>query len=110
VQIYLRNDNQRQPMAAWNDSVALSSLGGDRATRSAFREQRPSQRADSSPIARKVLGWPKRCKLAHAFLWEFSYKRLKLAQPLCQLAVFPTRSSQAGVGRAPDSPDCPRRR
>jgi hypothetical protein len=31
-------------------------------------------------IARKMLGLPKRCKLAHAFLvWEFSYKRLKLA-------------------------------
>ena len=36
--------------------------------------------------ARKVLGWPKRCKLAHAFLWEHSYKRLKLqAQLLGQL-------------------------
>ena len=23
-----------------------------------------------------VLGWPKSCKLAHAFLWEHSYKRL----------------------------------
>jgi hypothetical protein len=22
--------------------------------------------------ARKVLGWPKRCTLAHAFLWEYS--------------------------------------
>ena len=22
--------------------------------------------------ARKVLVWPKRCKLAHAFLWEYS--------------------------------------
>jgi hypothetical protein len=30
---------------------------------------------------RKKLGWPKRCELAHAFLWEYSncYKRLKLA-------------------------------
>jgi hypothetical protein len=26
-----------------------------------------------------VLGWPKICKFAHAFLWEYSYKRLKLA-------------------------------
>jgi hypothetical protein len=24
-------------------------------------------------IARKVLGWPKRCKLAHAILWEYNY-------------------------------------
>jgi hypothetical protein len=38
--------------------------------------------------ARKVLGWPKRCKLAHAFLWEHSYKRLKLGQLLGQLCIF----------------------
>ena len=24
-------------------------------------------------IARKVLGWPKRCKLARAILWEYNY-------------------------------------
>ena len=40
--------------------------------------------------ARKVLGWPKRRKLAHAFLWEYSYKRLKLAQLLGQLGVLLT--------------------
>jgi hypothetical protein len=28
--------------------------------------------------ARNVLGWPKRCQLARASLWEYSYKRLKL--------------------------------
>jgi hypothetical protein len=27
-----------------------------------------------------VSGWPKRCKLAHAFLWEYSDNRLQLAQ------------------------------
>jgi hypothetical protein len=26
------------------------------------------------PVARRVLGWPKRSKLARAFLWEYSYK------------------------------------
>jgi hypothetical protein len=44
--------------------------------------------------ARKLLGWPNICKLAYAFLWEYSYKRLKLAQLLGQLGVFltpPTR-------------------
>ena len=41
-------------------------------------------------VARKLLGWPKRCKLAHAILWEHSYKRLKLAQLLGQLGVFLT--------------------
>ena len=47
-----------------------------------------------------VLGWPERCKLAHAFLWEYSYKRLKLAQLLVQLGVFLTKAMVAGhVGR-----------
>ena len=36
-------------------------------------------------IARRVSGWP---RLAHAFLWEYSYRRLKLAQLLGQLGVF----------------------
>jgi hypothetical protein len=40
--------------------------------------------------ARKVLGWPKIWELAHAFPWECSYKRLKLAQLLRQLGVFLT--------------------
>jgi hypothetical protein len=40
--------------------------------------------------AKKLLGWPKRYKLAHAFLWEYSCKRLKLAQLLGQLGVFLT--------------------
>ena len=43
-----------------------------------------------SPLARKVLGWPKQCKFAHAFLWEYSYKRLKLARLLGKLGVFLT--------------------
>jgi hypothetical protein len=34
-----------------------------------------------------VLGWPKICKLVHVFLWEYSYKRLKLSQLLGQLGV-----------------------
>ena len=44
--------------------------------------------------ARKLLGWPERRKLAHAFLWECSYKRLKLAQLLGQLGVFLTQRRQ----------------
>ena len=40
-------------------------------------------------VARKVSDWPKSYKLAlHAFLWEHSYKGLKLAQLLGQLGVF----------------------
>ena len=42
------------------------------------------------PPVGKVLGWPKRCKLALAFMWEHSYKGLKLAQLLGQLGVFLT--------------------
>ena len=33
-------------------------------------------------------GWPKRCQLAHAFLWGYNGKRLKLAQLLGQLGIF----------------------
>ena len=40
--------------------------------------------------AREVLAWPKRSKLAHAFLWGYSDERLKLAQHLGQLGVFLT--------------------
>jgi hypothetical protein len=45
-----------------------------------------------APCARSkvVSGWPKRYKLTHAFLWEYSYKRLKLAQLLGQLGAFLT--------------------
>jgi hypothetical protein len=46
---------------------------------------------------RKVLCWPKICKLAHVFLWEYSYKGLKLAQLLGQLGIFLTcRSKRSG--------------
>ena len=46
--------------------------------------------ADADAKARKLLGWPKRYKLAHALMWEYSYERLKLAQLLGQLGVFLT--------------------
>jgi hypothetical protein len=38
--------------------------------------------------ARKLSGWSRRCKPAHAFRWEYSYEELKLAQLLGQLGVF----------------------
>jgi hypothetical protein len=38
--------------------------------------------------ARKVSGCPKICKLAHAFMWEYSDEMIKLAQLLGQLGVF----------------------
>ena len=52
------------------------------------------------PGARKLLGWPKRCKLAHEFLWEYSCKRLKLAQLLGQRGVFLAGVMFNGLGAA----------
>jgi hypothetical protein len=41
--------------------------------------------ASGSPAqSAKCVRWPKICKLAHAFLWEYGHKRLKLAQHLGQ--------------------------
>ena len=37
--------------------------------------------------ARKVLGWPKRWQLAHAFLWEYSYK--SCSWPNCWAGTAP---------------------
>ena len=49
------------------------------------------RRADGGGLrAREAFGWPKRCKLARAFLRKQSYKRLKLAQLLGRLGVFLT--------------------
>ena len=48
-------------------------------------------RCSTRAWARKVLGWLKRRKLAHAFLGrQYSYRGLKLAQLLDQLGVFLT--------------------
>ena len=47
---------------------------------------------------RKVLGWPKRCILPNVFLWEYSYKRLQLAQLLGQHGVFLTRAQHLPPG------------
>jgi hypothetical protein len=40
--------------------------------------------------AREVSGWPERCKLARAFLWECSDEMLELAQLLGRRGVFLT--------------------
>ena len=47
-----------------------------------------SRRVAEVNLVRNVLGWPKKCKLTHVFLWEYRYKRLKLTQLLGQLGVF----------------------
>jgi hypothetical protein len=46
-----------------------------------------------------MLGWPNRCELARAFLWEHSGKRLELAQLPGQLGVFLT----LGLGICPST-------
>jgi hypothetical protein len=58
--------------------------------------------------ARKVSGWPKRCKLAHAFLWECSDKRLKLAQLLGQPGVSLTRGAESAAALGCPAPTRPR--
>ena len=50
-------------------------------------------------IARKVLVWSKICKLAHAFLRGYSYKRLKLVQLLGQRSVFLTWAPEGPSSR-----------
>jgi hypothetical protein len=42
------------------------------------------------PALRLAVGWPKRCELPRACLWEHSDKKLKLTQLLGQLGVFGT--------------------
>jgi hypothetical protein len=56
------------------------------------RLSRPRGRSCASTPARKVLGWPNRCKLARAFPWDYSYKRLTLAQLLGRHRAFLTCS------------------
>jgi hypothetical protein len=62
----------------------------------------------SWPEARKVSGWPKRSKLAHAFLWGYSYKGMQLAQLLGQFDIFLTwdswRARRPPRGQAGDQP------
>ena len=70
---------QYEKLSAAAQAAAVSHLGSTVASSRCTTAQ-----------ARKLLSWPKRCKLAHAFLWEYSYKRLQLAQLLGQLGVFLT--------------------
>jgi hypothetical protein len=59
----------------------------------------------SQGLARKVSGWYKRCKLAHAFRWEYSSDWLEVAQLPGQLGV-----SLAGVVRMTTAPRAARAR
>jgi hypothetical protein len=59
---------------------------------------RPPPRA--SLEREKVLGWPRRCGLAHAFLWEHSCKKLELAQLLGRHGVLLTKAHAGACSRA----------
>jgi hypothetical protein len=48
-----------------------------------------------------ALGWHRRCKLPHGFMWGQSYKRQQLAQLLGQLGVSRTRSSRVACRISP---------
>ena len=88
-----RVDVRREQDGGWGGPAELGLEGrdgvGGRGLGHALRERGvlgwPARYAAS-----KVSGWPARCKLAQAFLWEYSYKRPMLAQLLGQLGVFLT--------------------
>ena len=94
-----QQSHARRLVAVGAERQRTSSAGGaaarsPRAARvaaSPFRCVRPPRAS-----ARKVLGWPKRWKLARTFLWEYSCKRLELAQLLGQLGCFLTFRAGAG--------------
>jgi hypothetical protein len=96
-------DDRRVFAAGWGATKELDSkLDGDSRCGTLHRH--------GSAIARKVLGWPKRCELAHAFLWGYNDRILKLAQLLGQLGDFLTyedwcarASSDAAVAAAPST-------
>ena len=50
-----------------------------------------------------MLGSPKICKFGHAFLWDYSYKSLKLAQFLGHLSHFGPRQHEGLVVGLPAS-------
>ena len=52
--------------------------------------EKAGRRPRRALAARKLLGWPRTCKLAHACLWECIDKRLHLAQLLGQSGIFLT--------------------
>ena len=72
------------------NGFALLSTCRERGVRLAQDMQRERCQVGPRYAAREVLGWPKICRLANAFLWEHSYTRLKLAQLLgrANLASF----------------------
>jgi hypothetical protein len=73
------------------DSDELAARAGDARQRADLRRVVAGEDLPRHARRAKVLGWPKRRKLAHAFLWEYSYKRLNLAQLLGQRGVILTR-------------------
>jgi hypothetical protein len=94
-------------MTQRNDSTAPASAAV--AARVAPAARTPA-RAAGGAQASKALGWPKRCQLAHAFLWEYSHQGLKLAQLLGQLGVFRTSARRTASRSSRRSRSRPRAR
>ena len=74
---------------------------------STLRSSTWSPIATQQLAARKVFGWSRRCKLAHALRWEHSYKRLKLA-PIF-LTCRRSRSRRRRTAGFAAGTGCPRR-
>ena len=98
----LSGEDPRGPRRGAKGSLELAAL----------RRPPMPARARRAPVYRrafagasKLLGWLKRCKLAHAFLCEYSYKRLRLAQLLGQLGIFLTLRPRGPYSRLPHEPD-----
>ena len=51
------------------------------------------------PGPRELLGWSKRCKLTHAFLWECSYTRLEYQTEASAVEPQPTQEIPMMQGR-----------
>jgi hypothetical protein len=101
--------HRRGPTAVDTDILEVAVVAAvPRPNPAVDRRQRQGGRRGGAG-GRTVLGWPKRCKLAHAFLWGYSDKRLKLAQLLGELGVFLTWYGARGA-RSPGSSPRHRRR
>ena len=60
-----------------------------------------SRRSAGSSFSEKGVRSAQTMRVGHAFLWEYSYKRLQLAQLLGQLGVFHTYARASREGAAP---------
>jgi hypothetical protein len=104
---WLAGQREREPRGPRRRTRTCATRGRTPARRGASlgcaaHVRRAGGRPSRPTAARGALGWPKRCKLARAFLWEHSYKRLTLAQLLGQLSGRLSHLRAARLGRVVD--------